>query len=157
VQIDACVSSSVVTVVRLACLMCAVCVVLCPVHVYCAPCRYNVDVFGRVYDVNGEAAIDDVSVVFGVGRAQRDMSLTISQATKSQRGHFQLQLCNCCVQTPGHMFLALTQCCFSLKSPPVYLHRHVCDAYTHRLRTSALLTLMRFHLDRAASASSSTW
>jgi hypothetical protein len=26
-----------------------------------APRRYNADVFGRIYDVNGEAAIDDVS------------------------------------------------------------------------------------------------
>jgi hypothetical protein len=26
----------------------------------CAFCRYNADVFGRIYDVNGEAAIDDV-------------------------------------------------------------------------------------------------
>lgn len=25
-------------------------------------CRYNADVFGRIYDVNGEAAIDDVGV-----------------------------------------------------------------------------------------------
>lgn len=30
--------------------------------VSCAACRYNADVFGRIYDVNGEAAIDDVSL-----------------------------------------------------------------------------------------------
>lgn len=45
--------------------VCCLCC-FCPVPVYCAPCRYNADVFGRVYDVNGEAAIDDVSG-FGVG------------------------------------------------------------------------------------------
>jgi hypothetical protein len=34
--------------------------------VSCASCSYNADVFGRIYDVNGEAAIDDVRQTDGM-------------------------------------------------------------------------------------------